>query len=77
MSGQCTDTGQRYWFQNDPTASVSGHSITELEMICRSIDAQHAKDSAIRKDAYRRVLASARTMTREMLIQWLESEVNG
>lgn len=37
--------------------------------------ATHARDGTIRRDAYHRVLASAKTMTREMLIQWLEAEV--
>lgn len=29
------------------------------------------------KEGYRRVLLSSKTMTREMLIQWLEAESNG
>jgi hypothetical protein len=60
----------------DPRESVSIPCLTELEMMHRAMEAEHARNEPIRRDAYRRVLASARTMTREMLIQWLEREIS-
>ncbi len=53
---------------HNPTTTFSGTVLTELEMLRISIDAQHAKDEAIRQDAFAALKRRADTRLNAYLV---------
>lgn len=77
MTEQLQTTGNGTWtpgYDARGSGCGQGAELSELDCMKLAMEARAKAEDAIRGDAYRRVLASAKTMTRSVLIQWLELE---